>query len=781
MKALPLFILLLMVIGKANAQSADSYAAHIMQGISDPKINKTNPYVTAGDRSYLIGTQDGKFPDLGDHVEGEMAGLWCPPFKLADGFWVSVTDKSTGKAVWLNADQFITYPYGNKFIYKSPVDGVTVERFQFCPDGKTAVLVKYTIKYSGSASKNIKLSFNLKTDIRPVWFTDTVDVDFPDKILSTAKDGYFLARDSTKPWYLAMVSSVKAGNQHSGSGADIPYQTIGKGVWYTADYNLTLAKNSTSSIIFSIAGAENNQNAAISNSRNILNSYDELLKAKINKYKEVIARAQITIPDAQLQNVYNWVKINTSWLVRTVPGTGTGLTAGYMEYPWWFGCDNTYALQGVLATGDFKLAKSTLELLYNKSKAVNGNGRIVHEISTSGKVYNKGNTQETAHFIMCAGTYLKWTGDTAFIKKIYPYIKDGINWLLTTTDTNHNMFPEGYGIMEVTGLNAELIDVAVYTQQALKNAAEMATIMGDKKAGEKYAALAASLQLKVNKSFWDEESTSYCDFFGTKQQALSTLDGALKQLKIGETGAPDKQQTERENFYIALQKKISLMRDTSRGWLTNKNWVINTPMETGIAPYKTAIMALDKIRMENCGEYGPYLSAVEKKYMMTIATGVQAVAECRYGRVDSAMWYVNKIAATFNRVLPGSISEMMPDYGCFTQAWTNYGIDVPLVSYVFGVTPDAVKHTVNIRPNLPSTWKNVNIKNVKVGDNNLSIDIKTKGNRRTYTITQSNAAWKLLFKAPSGSGDCTLNGHKVKLTDNGLTLSANTNTITILL
>jgi hypothetical protein len=54
---------------------------------------------------------------------------------------------------------------------------------------------------------------------------------------------------------------------------------------------------------------------------------------------------------------------------------------------------------------------------------------------------------------------------------------------------------------------------------------------------------------------------------------------------------------------------------------------------------------LDKVRKENLGEYGPYLSAVEKKYMMTSATGVQAVAEYMYGNTNESMWYVNKIVA----------------------------------------------------------------------------------------------------------------------------------------
>ena len=55
------------------------YAAPIMAGISNQGRNQRQPYVTAGDRTYLIGTQDGAFPDMGDHVPGEMGGLWLHP------------------------------------------------------------------------------------------------------------------------------------------------------------------------------------------------------------------------------------------------------------------------------------------------------------------------------------------------------------------------------------------------------------------------------------------------------------------------------------------------------------------------------------------------------------------------------------------------------------------------------------------------------------------------------------------------------------------------------
>jgi len=72
-------------------------------------ISKTerlaDPYITPGDRSFVVGTQDGAFPDLGWHVPGEMGGVWTPPLKLLDGFWLQVN------GCWLGtADQYFSGP-----------------------------------------------------------------------------------------------------------------------------------------------------------------------------------------------------------------------------------------------------------------------------------------------------------------------------------------------------------------------------------------------------------------------------------------------------------------------------------------------------------------------------------------------------------------------------------------------------------------------------------------------------------------------------------------------
>src|SRR2546423_14860157 len=73
----------------------NAYAVPILAGISNHGENKRQPYVTAGDRTYFIGTPDGNFPDMGEHVPGGIGGLWLHPIKLLDCFWATVTDMAT--------------------------------------------------------------------------------------------------------------------------------------------------------------------------------------------------------------------------------------------------------------------------------------------------------------------------------------------------------------------------------------------------------------------------------------------------------------------------------------------------------------------------------------------------------------------------------------------------------------------------------------------------------------------------------------------------------------
>jgi glycogen debranching enzyme len=754
----------------AMGQNGSSHPNNsLLTGISNYGLNKEKPYVTAGDRSYIIGTMNGDFPDIGEHVPGEMGGIWMHPIKLLDGYYLKISDLASKTNHWLSdADEFINYPFGNTFKYNPDIQGLVVHRMQFCPDGQQGVVIQYEISNTSDQAKNLNVEFLAKTDLSPVWFSKEIGIHDSEDQARSKHENCFVAADSLNNWYAVWGTSLRSSEQEVRVN-NSKSKSLGQGIACSSVYYVTIDAHTSKKIVFVVAGSTESSKKAIQSYKFILKNHAELLRKKKALYRIIYNRAEISIPDTSLLRVYNWVKVNTQWLVRDVPGIGRGLSAGVMEYPWWFGCDNTYALQGVMETGDFELAKETLRLLKNKSTEKNGNGRIPHEISTNGTVTNPGNTQETAHFIMCVEKLYRWTGDKQFLREMYPTIKKGLHWLLTDQDKNRNLFPEGYGIIEISGLNAELIDVAVYTQQALVAGSKIANILNDKPASENYKKLANLLKDKINKDFWDNKAGSYCDFYGTKDQAISAISGNIRQLT--QNGEPANQ--DKIKYFEDLRKRVMQTRDTSRGWIINKNWVINTPLETGIAPYDKAIRALDNIHDNDLGEYGPYLSAVYGKYMMTIATGVQAVSEYKYGRTDKSLFYVNQIVKTFSRVLPGSISEMMPDYGCFTQSWTNYGIVLPIISYIFGINPDASQQKVEIAPHIPDSWSKdpLSVRALPVGNNQISISYQPVKGGKKYVIVSKDTGWKIEFRLrPDNNVQYILNGKPIIPSESGLIL-----------
>jgi hypothetical protein len=286
--------------------------------------------------------------------------------------------------------------------------------------------------------------------------------------------------------------------------------------------------------------------------------------------------------------------------------------------------------------------------------------------------------------------------------------------------------------------------------------------------------------VKIDERFWVEKESSYADFYGTKAHAMSAVEGAIKQIGLKGSSRLTARDQELIGLYERRKKQFSAMPEGSRGWITNKNWVITTPMETGIAPRARAIELLDRIRRENTGEYGPFLSAVERHAMMTISTGVQAVSEANYGRTDEALWYVDKIVQTFNRVTPGSITEMMPDYGCFTIAWTSYGIVLPLIQHVFGIQPDAMNKTVVFDPHVPAGWEDMSIEDLPVGTNSVSFSRAKTARGIEYGVEAKESGWSFVLRGkPLPGARYYLNGRPVAFTASGIRMSGRMNHVVV--
>ncbi|MDR0844670.1 MAG: hypothetical protein LBN71_05565, partial [Tannerella sp.] len=63
-------------VSACSHNASTGYATPYFKGIANNPSTSDKPYLTAGDKAYVIGTQDGLFPDMGGHLRGEMGGIW---------------------------------------------------------------------------------------------------------------------------------------------------------------------------------------------------------------------------------------------------------------------------------------------------------------------------------------------------------------------------------------------------------------------------------------------------------------------------------------------------------------------------------------------------------------------------------------------------------------------------------------------------------------------------------------------------------------------------------
>jgi glycogen debranching enzyme len=745
-----------------------------LESLQGKKEYLSSPFVAAGDRVYLIGNQNGAFQDMGWHVEGEMGGIWLHPIKLMDGFTASV---SLGTQTFCldQADTFTNYPFANRHQFRLEEAGLEVERLQFVPDGKEGMTILFRIKNLETTQKTIHFQFISFVDLMPVWLGERMQmIDQPDKISFDPTTATFSAKDEGNPWFT--VWGTKEGLvPQPAQDVNCNYSPKGKGTSSGFTLELKLPGGSEQVVPVFIAGSTASELKALETLADLEKSLEADWFAKKKRYEGLAQQAEIQVPDPELQRAYRWIKYNSDWLVRDVPGIGRGFGAGLQDYPWWFGVDSEYSIQGLIATGNTNLVYATLDLIHSLSQKINGNGRIIHEVSTNGAVYNPGNINETAQWASTIWEVYRWTGDRALLEKYFPSIEQGLGWLLRENDADGNLLPDGYGMMEIHGLKSEMIDVAVYSQKAFADASKMAEILGKTELSKSYQQTALVLAEKINTDFWVAEFGSYADFIGTVEEALPLLDAAIIRAD-----------TLKKPWAVAELKATkarlsTLPKNQKQGFVLYHNWVVNTPMETGIAdrdkakialatakkytnPFGTFVTGIDRDEQAE-KEDGSFAGSKSFSYtgaVMTLPTGVSAIGENRYGNSDGALDYIKRMTRSFGFALPGSMYEVSPDYGMFTQAWNMYSFGVPIVMQFFGIQPDAGNKVIQIRPQMPSDWKEASIQKVQVGDNEIKLSYADKSGVQTLEVEQTQANWTISLEFPEEFSKVKTKGNQVK-------------------
>jgi glycogen debranching enzyme len=715
---------------------------------------------------YVISSQNGLFPDSwGGHVPQEMGGVWNHPIKLLDGYWFGI---SAGDAPphWLGEATLCRAGLGwTEFEYA--VGPLRITRRDFVPDGVEGLIVTLDVQGADDA-QDLRLHALFRSDLRPAWLgvdagmidgKDSAQFDPQGRCIFTDPNNAWccaIAAD-TAPLHTATGADLWAVNRTSGQGTSalmtlIPHPfpaPTHAGQTQQRSFGAPTPNPSPQGrgVKMFIAGSVHSHHAALATLAQLQSQHAHLIDAKSALAEAIAHTSEIITPDAQLNEAMGWSKWINQMFMRETP-LGRGVGAGLPEYPWWFGIDTAYAVLPMLQSGQFELARDSLRLLKQESELRNRNepGRVIHEMSTTGIVFNDGNLVEVPAFTRAVHDYFLWTGDLEFLREMYDFCRRGLlDYTLGTCDADGDLCGSGRSIIETLEMHAgfEVIDVAAYTHDALLRLQDMAKAMGDTESLTDLEDLSGVLAQRIRDEWWLEDEGLFADVRASVDHVEQVLVYLEQQARLLDWPADQQKQvdTARELFTPCLSQHADAPRDIDLPWLL-RHWVVLCPLEVGIATPAQAARALQRLLSDEfCNEWGMYLHP-QRHDVMSINTGLLALCAARYGKTDDALGLVNKLVRAWGHRTPGAVCEALPDQWCFIQLWSNLGLVSPVVECFLGVQPRAREQVLRIAPNLPAAWDRLEAKRLRVGDARFDIRVTRDGAK--YRVEANGPAdWRI--------------------------------------
>ncbi|HEU4411740.1 MAG TPA: hypothetical protein VFS43_41235 [Polyangiaceae bacterium] len=720
-------------------------------------------YVAAGDRAYVVGVADGSFAPAGWHIRGEMGGVWAHPIKVLDGYWFALD------GAWLPPASEYTTGSGYAKLAFPEVSGLAVTRTEFSPDGSPVVLVGVTIKNTGGAAKAFELTMDARSELMSAypwgWTTPNAkDANAQDMGAYDAASGTVAFQDGPNPRYGLIGATMKPESGATGdafwgpvpAAAHPDYLEYGKGTGAELKWQLNLAASQELTLWVGVAGSHVSPDEARQALNAALTDPSKALADKITARQALLGQTQVDLPNEAIRAAFDWGKLNLADLRRTVtnvqvrftkegkdyPQTPaatlpslTGIGAGFPDYPWFFGTDGAYTSFALAASGQWDTAMAHLRGIRDVSQAINGDsGKVVHEVVTDGSVYfggvgDPGNTNETAQFAVAVDLLWRWSGDNTFRDEMYDFTLKGLQYVTSTLDADGDGWPEGYGMVERSGMGSEKLDVAAYTWDALRALQRMAASKGDQTTATWAGQKADAMRLALDADWWVEADKRFAD----------------SRCNAGDEITPEEQQ---QNGWV----NVCTQADQR---LQQRHWINATPMEVAVASPAHANAALTQLEALDSGPCGVFHTGANggpdakgELKCWTLPTSVMAVAEANYGRVadNQALFYIESIARLINLEMPGALPEIAasPGYDAFVdfreramvlQAWSAYGIQWPVIRYFLGVDPDAPAGRLSVVPQIPVSWPGLSVKDLRVGNGVMAASAQKSGTRHTTTVT----------------------------------------------
>jgi glycogen debranching enzyme len=657
-----------------------------------------------GTRAGLLGNESGRME------------AWVYPLKIFREFHLKFHTEGRVLTAEALARTVTVRPESATILYAG--DTFTVRETFFVPVGEQGALILLDVE----TEQPLEIEAAFHRDFQLEW-PAALGATYLD--WSAERHAFYFGEEQRK--FAAFVGSPTATEPHS------EFQTNYSESQETS-FRLGATTKSKESKLIVIAGSMEGRAAAEKTYQHLTSGYSELLKESAKYYQEYLQRTvSLELPDAQIQQAYDWARVSMLQGIVTNPTLGTGLVAGYRTsgesqrpgFAWYFGRDSEWTSLALNAEGDFENTRKALEFI---GKHQRDDGKIPHEISQGasfvdwfkGYPYPYASADATPLYIIAMNDYVVESGDAAFAKEKWESLQRAYAFLKSTYD-EHGL-PQNFGFGHGWVEGGPLLPVKTeYYQsglgaEALRALSNLAQVTGRE---EMSKALAKDFE---------------------KQRALVN-----------------------DSFWIADKKRFAFAIDKNDKQVDEPSVLATVPMWFGLPSEVDAVPMIQQLAsMDHQTDWGmriisnrsPLFSGGGYHYgsVWPLFTGWASVAEYRYHQTFPA--YAN-LRANALLALDGSLGHVTEvlsgDYyqplstSSPHQIWSAAMVVSPLLRGMLGLETDAIHRTVRLTPHIPADWTRFSIENVRLGKNVLQ-----------FNYNKSDEGILLETGLTSGTEECTV-------------------------
>ena len=465
----------------------------------------------------------------------------------------------------------------------------------------------------------------------------------------------------------------------------------------------------------------------------VATEFHGMIQARKNRMEAILARAFVRTDNERFDKALHWAILSMDALVMNQGKKG--IFAGLPWFSNYWGRDSFISLPGAtLVTGNFPDAKAILRSFAEWQEHDIGNrmyGRIPNLVTPTSISYNT--TDGTPWFVLALGDYAASSGDTAFVRELFPVVKRSVegsikyrvdkDFLLVHGDAETWMDAVGPdGPWSIRGNRANDIQALWYKQ--LLTASWMAEMVGDSKSFSGWVSAAEHVRRSFNRMFVDPDSGLVYDHLA----ADGTSDRQLRPNQIFALDLIDDQKTQ-----FSVFKKVT---------------------ETLVYPHGVGSLSQEDENFHPFHHYEPYYvqdAAYHNGIVWTWLAGPWISAATKYGYTELASQISDgMVHQILDRGAVGTLSELLDAAprsgekeprlsGTFSQAWSLAEFIRVFYQDYLGVAVDATQNKIELHPHLPASIRQVTF-NIPIGNHLVAASYESSPSMGIVRLTSPPSA-----------------------------------------